>query len=758
VGEHLTWDEYVHAIKDPTTGMDAYVYNMTKNFQHEPQQTEMQRIGPDIKLIFDDWETPQRARAAHNHLLAALSMRPMGNYDYAFVQREVLRTFPIEQVQHLFCVLCNGSGCAVQIIETPCLTARDVLEVVIANEHDKLWQKRLPNWKRLGVEGKETFGPLFKVPVRFMDKNMTADERRPAWADPDKTPAAFDTLPKMRTDETGALVQDEDLTDHVMMGRLVARGCSSGDDTAIYSAELDGPGGERRTVLMYVSQCTAVDAAFDLVLSLYDRMVSNYRTHGQVAPTRRMFTAQTPNQSRGTSVKDSNHGSFVTDLLTNQAWDTDGNSALMRGAAVIDEACQACGRPCELRRAVPADALKYQAEGGPLNFLKFEPHLRDYSDEVYGLFNFCEDNPRYVWTNSNKRNLIQTGLNASQELMLGLKNNHALGRPTEAIVAEIVAANPDGPLHKALFAPIAFAKPKKGELPRPVYMAMGSEKAADEIAREAIAEDLADASVNAPQAITLDRVDASAQVRARIVEMHTKAQRQQSNAVIPAAISEVDASMHVIALLRESADERARQKQQQLKTLKDERAAREKSIKNKSRDQHSAINPSPRNIMLREIHKVFTPAEFNELVVKVKVYAEADPQPGYKRVKNRDFVTWCIFAVGSLLRFHAANPSEGQLFTANLQDLLLDKRTNENMKRYVSAYTTGSYVNHVMSGWNAFHKALSAIASCQAAAQAGTSGAGSSNAPLLLLHAESEGGATDAPSPVGSMLVDLVSD
>lgn len=36
---HLTWDGFVHAMKDPTTGMDAYVYNMEKNFQNEPQQT-----------------------------------------------------------------------------------------------------------------------------------------------------------------------------------------------------------------------------------------------------------------------------------------------------------------------------------------------------------------------------------------------------------------------------------------------------------------------------------------------------------------------------------------------------------------------------------------------------------------------------------------------------------------------------------------------------------------------------------------------
>lgn len=85
---------------------------------------EMQRIGPNIRAIFDDWGTPERQRAAHNHLLAALSMRPMGNYDYAFVQREVLRTFPIDQVQHLFCVLCNGSGCAVQVLQTPCLSPR----------------------------------------------------------------------------------------------------------------------------------------------------------------------------------------------------------------------------------------------------------------------------------------------------------------------------------------------------------------------------------------------------------------------------------------------------------------------------------------------------------------------------------------------------------------------------------------------------------------------------------------------------------
>ena len=124
---------------------------------------EMQRIGPDITRIFEDWETDERARAAHYHMLAALSMRPMGNYDYAFIQREVLRRFPLAQVQHLFCVLCNGSGCAVQVLQTPCLSPHDVLEVVTELRHDKLWQRRLPNWKRLGVDGKPAFGPLFKV-------------------------------------------------------------------------------------------------------------------------------------------------------------------------------------------------------------------------------------------------------------------------------------------------------------------------------------------------------------------------------------------------------------------------------------------------------------------------------------------------------------------------------------------------------------------------------------------------------------------
>ena len=121
----------------------------------------MERIAPDIAQIFADWET--RERAAHFHMLAALSMRAMGNYDYAYIQREVLRTFPIDQVQHLFCVLCNGSGCAVQVLQTPCLSPRDVLEVVMDMSHDKLWQKRLPNWKRLGVDSRPDYGPLFKV-------------------------------------------------------------------------------------------------------------------------------------------------------------------------------------------------------------------------------------------------------------------------------------------------------------------------------------------------------------------------------------------------------------------------------------------------------------------------------------------------------------------------------------------------------------------------------------------------------------------
>lgn len=38
-GDHLTWEEFVEAVKNPTVGMDAYVFNMTKIFQQEPQQT-----------------------------------------------------------------------------------------------------------------------------------------------------------------------------------------------------------------------------------------------------------------------------------------------------------------------------------------------------------------------------------------------------------------------------------------------------------------------------------------------------------------------------------------------------------------------------------------------------------------------------------------------------------------------------------------------------------------------------------------------
>jgi len=136
----------------------------------------------------------------------------------------------------------------------------------------------------------------------------------------------------------------------------------------------------------------------------------------------------------------------------------------------------------------------------------------------------------------------------------------------------------------------------------------------------------------------------------------------------------------------------------------------------------------------------------------VKVHVEAEPLAENKKVGHKDFVTWCIFSVGSLLRFHADNPSEGQLDTTNLQDLLLDKRTEESMKRYVSAYASGSYVPHVMSGWKILHKVLSIMASRQAVAQAG---AGSSSAPLLLMPpAESE--ATDAPvSPVDSTIIVL---
>ena len=42
--DHLSWEEFVDAIKDPICGLDAYVYNMTKNFQHEPQQTVISMI------------------------------------------------------------------------------------------------------------------------------------------------------------------------------------------------------------------------------------------------------------------------------------------------------------------------------------------------------------------------------------------------------------------------------------------------------------------------------------------------------------------------------------------------------------------------------------------------------------------------------------------------------------------------------------------------------------------------------------------
>jgi len=735
-GPHLTWAEYVHAIKDPIVGMDAYVYNMKKNLQQEPQQTEMQRIGPDIRSVLADWASPARSRAAHYHLLAALSRRPMGNYDYAFIQREVLRTFPIEEVQHLFCVLSNGSGCAVQVLQTPCLTALDMLEVVMEKAHDKLWEKRLPKWKRIGEECKPSFGPLFKVPVRFMDKNMPADDRRPAWADPDGTPSEFWNLPAMKPDEHGTMQEDAERTDRAMMQRLAERGCSGGDDTAVYSASLEGAA-ESRTVLMFVSQCVAVDAAIDLVIALYDRMVSNYRMRGQVAPRRRMFTAQTQNQSRGTSIKDSQHGSFVTDLLSNQAWDTDGKSALMKGTAVLDESAQAIGRACERRCSVPVDVLKYQAEGGPLHVL-IKDEGRDYSDEVFGLFRFCEDNPRFCWTNANKRNLIQRSLDASQELMLGIKEHYALGRSAEEVVGKIIAERPAGALHSALFSPIAYAKTKRGLLPMPVYMAMGAERSADASARGAIELMITEvAREQRPPSIALATVDPSAEVHESLQTMLQKAEHaQQGNVVIPAGISATDASMHALSVWRDSVDERVKERKERQLQLRRHHGEKEKSIKAASQAQRPVIRPNSTNRFWQLIQATFGGVSFSGLVAHAKEFANAQ-QMDEKRVTNlRDFGTWCIFAVGSMIEFHKKNPGEGPLETSHLEALLLDARTNENMTRYVKAFTTAtSYAYSVSRGWKALYNVLAAMKeSRQQEAGLGDAGSSSSAPPPLLMQ------------------------
>jgi len=305
-------------------------------------------------------------------------------------------------------------------------------------------------------------------------------------------------------------------------------------------------------------------------------------------------------------------------------------------------------------------------------------------------------------------------------------------------------------LHKALLAPIAFAKPKKGELPRPVYMAMGSERAADEVAREAIAEGLANASVQDPQAITLATVDASVEVRGRMDEMHAKAQQaQQDNGIIiPAGTSEVDASMHAISLLRESAVQRARDRDQQLKVLKAARTARERSIKANSQGQHSAINPNPRSRWLAYITNAFGTGPFTELVTAARVHADTYAMPESKTLKHKDFVTWCIFAVGSLLKFRTETLSGGQLLTNDLRQLLLEQDTHDNMRDCVNREAEAkSYATKIMSGWRALQTVLLDMPSPQAAAaQAGSSGAGSSNALLLLMPpSDSEGAATEPP-------------
>jgi len=749
--------------------MDAYVYNMTKNFQHEPQQTEMQRIGPDIEQIFQDWESPERAKAAHYHMLAALSMRPMGNYDYAFIQREVLRTFSIGRVEHLFCVLVNGSGCAVQVLKTPCLTPRDMLEVVTDERHDKLWQKRLPNWKRLGVDSKPTPGPLFKVPVRFMDKNIAPDDRRPAWADPDQTPPEFNDLPAMRVGADGLALEEEDeaRTDKVMMQKLQLRGCSGGDDSAVYSADLQAAEDETRTVMMFVSQCTAVDAALDLVVSLYDKMVSNYQARGQDPPLRRIFTAQTPNQSRGTSVKDSNYGSFVTDLLSNQAWDTDSKSVLMKGTAVLDEGAQAFGRACELRRTVPAEVLKYQAENGPLHVLR-TIHMRDYSDPVWGLYYFCKDNPRFIWTNANKRTLIQKSLNASQELMTGLQTHYALGRSAEEIVSTIIAEAPGGALHTALFTPIAYVKRKKQEEPAPLYMSMGSEKGADENAREAIRLKLDESLPDLPDPPTIDLVtaDADAEVRERLDGMLATAvsapqQVQPGNALVQAFLSPFDTQMQGLAMLRSTADDRAKERKNQQQQLREQLSKKEKEIKSRSAKEHAIVNPSNSSLLAKLVTETFGLGTLEGLISQVKQLAETQQVDQHRIIKGKDFASHCRFAIGSMIQYHEKDPQAGPLATNDLRVLLLDTCTHSNMKVYTKRTNNAkNYLDHVMGSWRAFHGALVRIDQAGNGAGSSNGGASSGIGGLLMPPAPAmppSGGASSAPhTPPGGALSDAI--
>jgi hypothetical protein len=63
-GAHLSWDEFVLAVKHPQTGMDAYVYNMTKNFQHEPQQTVLAASKTRRLLPLDHSPSAQRLSAS----------------------------------------------------------------------------------------------------------------------------------------------------------------------------------------------------------------------------------------------------------------------------------------------------------------------------------------------------------------------------------------------------------------------------------------------------------------------------------------------------------------------------------------------------------------------------------------------------------------------------------------------------------------------------------------------------------------------
>ena len=440
----ITFAQYVDVVKHPEHGMERFLQEAKEHYKGQPQETEYQRQLPGVTAVLDSWDSAERARASHLHLLWAPTDTKTSNYELFYLQRTLLSTMPLDRVQHIHGVGFNGSGTWLQVViprgrhNLPStFGATHLLELLLQPKYSMLFSKRITNAEKLGTPGvRQQFGPCFKIPIQFSSKHhdATLAGKRPAFAHLDKPAIEYPPPPG---DHAG---------DHAELQELLKRAeCEFGEDVGIYEVFDDD-----RFILMFVSKESDIALIESLNVEVYQKKLELWRRDTTLGrpPIHKTITMQSPGLSRGQSVKTKDHGHPVTDLLRTKPFDP--KAKKMGPTMTLDEEAQAL-RLCEKRACVPPEVL---AECGSGRLL----HGRGYEHPVWGAYRWATDNPKIFWTNDNHKEMLLTALEGTQQLMNTLEA-HALEHPSaEDAVAHAIATRHDenGKLHQMLRSPIAY--------------------------------------------------------------------------------------------------------------------------------------------------------------------------------------------------------------------------------------------------------------------------------------------------------------